>query len=450
VLSKGWNELSEGLIVSQVLKDSIAAEMDIEPGDIILRINNQKVTDVLDLQYFLADDEFTLVVEKKNKEVWQLEITKEPGEFLGIEVNSISVKGLQKCTNNCIFCFVRQMPKGMRTSLYDRDDDYRLSVTQGSYITLSNLEEADFRRIIDLHLSPLYISVHAWNPEVRARLMRNPKSGDLPQQIARLAKAGLTLHTQIVLVPGYNDGEILKETVSNLSQFYPAVQSIGVVPVGLTKFRHKLPQIRTVSADEAQAILKVGTDWQQEFKLKTGKNLVYFSDEFYILAGRDFPEAQEYDGFPQLENGIGMAAKFAAELKRYFPYLPLDIPVRRIHLVTGVSALAFFQSWAQVLNTIHGLEVVVHGIINNFFGPTVTVAGLLTAEDIADQLGDLQGEYFLIPKVMLKADENIFLDDHDLAWLEQSVNGQAILVENNGKAFLEGILGRKMEVLTGE
>jgi putative radical SAM enzyme (TIGR03279 family) len=438
--------LSDGLVVSRVLSGSIAAEMEIEAGDMLLEVCGKKIEDVLDLQYYTADDEFTLLVEKPSREVWELEIVKEPGETLGIEVKAIGAQGLKKCRNKCVFCFVEQMPPGMRESLYDRDDDYRLSFMQGSYITLSNLTEAEFRRIIALHLSPLYISVHAWDGSVREKLMQNRRVGRLAAQIQMLAEAGLMLHTQIVLVPGYNDGEILAESVKNLAAFYPAVQSIGIVPVGLTRYREKLSPLRTVSREEAKKILDEGRKWQQEFRAATGKNLVYFSDEFYALAQRPFPGTEDYDDFPQVENGIGMAAQFESEIIRFLAYLPLKVAARSVHIVTGVSAFGFFSAWARKLSVVQGLNITVHQIENRFFGPTVTVAGLLTAQDIACQLGDVKGDYFLIPKVMLKADEAIFLDDYGIEWLERQVNGRAVVVENNGKAFLEGLCGISMEV----
>jgi len=438
--------LTKGLVVAKVSAGSIASEMEIEPGDIILGVNDKQIIDVLDLQYYTADEDFTLVVEKKNQEIWELKIEKEPGELLGIEVNSLSTEGLKHCSNNCVFCFVRQMPPGLRESLYDRDDDYRLSVTQGSYITLSNLSPADFRRIIAFHISPLYISVHAWDPAARVRLMGNRKVGKIAEQIKMLAEAGLTLHTQIVLVPGYNDGVILQETVEKLASFYPSVQSIGVVPVGLTKFRKGLPDLKTVDAELAGKILAEGQRWQKNYKDKYGKNLVYFSDEFYVITGQAFPPVQEYDDFPQIENGIGMAALMQEEIQEFLPYLPQKIPRRSVHIITGVSAGAFFTFWAERLAGIQGLSISVHEIINNFFGSTVTVAGLLTAQDIAGQLGNLQGDYFLIPRVMLKADEEVFLDDYDIPWLERKVNGKALIVENNGRAFLEGVLGMELEV----
>lgn len=439
--------MSKGLVVSAVEENSIAAEMEIEPGDIILQIDGYTINDILDFQYYISDQEFTMLVEKnKHNEIWELKIEKLPGESLGIQVCTVSSEGLKKCRNNCVFCFVQQMPPGMRESLYDRDDDYRLSVTQGSYITLSNLSEEDFERIIRLHISPLYISVHAWDPQVRKRLMKNRATGELPHQIKRLAAAGLTLHTQVVLVPGYNDGDMLTETVENLAFFYPSVQSIGIVPVGLTKYREGLPKLRTVTAEEAKKLLETGLEWQKKFRQKTGKNLVYFSDEFYVLAQKDFPPAEEYDGFPQLENGIGMASKLNAELEGLWPKIPAKIPPRKIHIVTGVLAGAFFRSLKDKLRFVEGLTVIVHEIINNFFGPTVTVAGLLTARDIAEQLGNLDGDYFLIPRVMLKEDEDIFLDDYNISWLEEKVNGKAVVVENNARALLEGILGKRLEV----
>ena len=434
----------KGLVVSKVLESSIAAEMEIEPGDTIVKVGNQKVTDIIDLQYCTSEDEYKLLIKKKNNELWELEIEKEPGESLGIELCSVCVEGLMKCSNNCVFCFIQQMPPDMRESLYDRDDDYRLSLTQGSYITLSNLSRDDFQRIVDMHISPLYISVHAWNSSVRQKLMRNRNAGEIQEQLKILTDAGITLHTQVVLVPGYNDNEVLEETVENLASLYPSVQSIGIVPIGLTKHRESLPNLRTVNKTEAKRVLNIGRLWQERYNKQTGINLVYFSDEFYVLAGEDFPEPTEYDDFPQLENGIGMASLFKDEINEYISLLPKDIPSRRVHIVTGVSAAGFFRHLVSELSIINGLSTYVHEIINNYFGFTVTVAGLLTAQDIARQLGDLQGEVFLIPRVMLKADEDIFLDGYNITWLEEQVNGIAVIVENNGRSFLEGIIGGRL------
>jgi putative radical SAM enzyme (TIGR03279 family) len=392
------NILNKYLTVSSARTGSIASEMEIEAGDKILSINDSGIEDVLDFQYQISDEEFTLVIQKTNGEIWEIDIEKEQGEDLGIELNEVSIHGLKRCQNNCVFCFVQQMPTGMRPSLYVKDDDYRLSVTQGTYITLSNLTEKDFQRILGMHLSPLYVSVHAWDSETRKRMMKNNRAARLSEQIKRLAEGGITMHTQIVVVPGYNDRDILWDTIDHLAQFYPFVQSIGIVPVGLTKFREGLPCLRTITSQEAEEIIDKGTILQDGYRKKIGKSLIYFSDEFYVLAGRQFPDIEIYDEFPQIENGIGMARKFNSELKALWDQIPRKIEAKRIHLVTGVSAVPFFRELAEELNFVQGLELTVHVIRNNFFGDTVTVAGLLTAGDIADQVGNVHGEEFLIPQ----------------------------------------------------
>lgn len=438
--------MSNGLVVTAVHIGSIAEEMEIEVGDRVLKVNEEELNDIVDFQFGIAEDQFMLLIEKKNGEQWELEIEKDPEEFLGLEVE-ISSDGLKFCRNNCTFCFVAQMPKGMRSTLYDKDDDYRLSLTQGSFITLSNLNEEEIERIISLHLSPLYVSVHAWNSEVRARLMRNPHAGKLPDQIRRFAEAGIAVHAQIVVVPDHNDGEVLYETIKELGNLYPAIQSIAVVPVGLTRYREHLTSLRGFTSAEALEILAQAEVWQKKFLSLTGQHLVYYADEFYVMAGREFPGAIVYDDFPQLENGIGMARKFMTEMESVWDLLPTELAGRRIHLITGTSAQAFFESWShRLMDRIKGLELTVHVIHNDFFGTSVTAAGLLTAEDIACQLEDLSGGTFLIPRVMLKADEDLFLDDHSVKWLEEKVNGKASIVENNGIVFLEHLIGDSLEV----
>lgn len=439
--------MSKGLVVAAVHVGSIAEEMEIEVGDRVLAVNEEELNDIIDFQYGISEDEFTLLIEKGDGELWELDIEKGPSEFLGLEVETVSAQGLKKCNNNCSFCFVAQMPKGMRSSLYDRDDDYRLSLTQGSFITLSNLSEEDLDRIVSLHLSPMYISVHAWNPEVRTRLMKNPRAGKLPDQFRKLAEAGITIHAQIVLVPEHNDGDVLKETIERLGELYPSVQSIAVVPVGLTRYREKLAPLRGFTGEEARQILDSAQKWQQDYFKKTGRHFVYFSDEFYVLAGREFPEFSVYDDFPQLENGVGMARKFIHEMESAWDLLPDVVSRRSVHLITGKAAAGLFETWSKrLMDRVQGLRIKVHGINNDFFGLSVTTAGLLTAQDIAQQLGDLQGEEFLIPRTMLKADEDVFLDDFSVEWLEQKVNGKASVVDNHGVAFLEHVIGYSLEV----
>lgn len=439
--------MSKGLVVAAVDPGSIAEEMEIQAGDRILAVNDQELDDIIDFQFGVSEEDYTLLIEKPDGDQWELEIEKAPGEFLGLEVETISADGLKVCRNNCTFCFVAQMPKGMRQTLYDKDDDYRLSLTQGSFITLSNLSEEELARIMSLHLSPLYISVHAWKAEVRSRLMRNPQAGKLSEQLKRLAEAGIRLHAQIVLVPEHNDGDILVETIERLGELYPAVQSIAVVPVGLTRYRDNLTPLRGFTPEEAGWLLDKAKLWQNDFLAKTGRHLVCFADEFYVLAGREFPELSVYDDFPQLENGVGMVRKFITEIESGWNSLPREVSERRVHLITGISAQKLFEVWRERLEQrIQGLTLMIHGIRNEFFGLSVTCAGLLTAQDIAQQLGDLEGEDFLIPRVMLKADEDLFLDDRSVLWLEETVNGKAYIVQNEGLAFLEHVIGYPLEV----
>lgn len=439
--------MPKGLVVAAVNPGSIAEEMEIQVGDRVLTVNEEEINDIIDFQFGISEEDYTILIEKPNGELWELEIEKDSGEFLGLEVETISAEGLKVCRNNCTFCFIAQMPIGMRASLYDRDDDYRLSLTQGSFITLSNLSEEEFERILRMHLSPLYISVHAWNPEVRARLMKNPHAGKLPEQLKRFAEAGIVVHAQVVLVPDHNDGDVLRETIERLAELYPSVQSIGVVPVGLTRYREQLTPLRGFTSAEANEILDQAERWQKHFFEHTGQHLVYFADEFYIIAGREFPEASVYDDFPQLENGVGMARKFINEIEGGWNQLPKEIAERHVHLITGTSAQELFESWrGRLMEQVSGLKLTVHAIRNDFFGPSVTAAGLVTAQDIAHQLGDLLGEEFLIPRVMLKADEDIFLDDVSVQWLEEKVNGKSSIVENDGLSFLEHVIGYSLEV----
>lgn len=439
--------MPQGLVIARVQPGSIAEELEIQPGDGIVAVDGQIVQDIVDFQYLTADNEFTISIQKAERgELWEYEIEREYGEYLGLEFENVSVEGLKFCANNCIFCFVAQMPRGLRKSLYAKDDDYRLSLTQGSFITLSNLSEAEFERILHLHLSPLYISVHAWDPEARALLMKNTQAGRIGEQLQRLAETGITIHAQIVLVPEYNDGEILAETVQNLAALYPAIQSLAVVPVGLTRYRERLTKLRSFRSEEARAILEKGHQWQIAFRERFDSNLVYFADEFYVLAGMDFPEPEAYDEFPQLENGVGMASQFRAQMREAWNDLPTKISEREVYVITGTSAAGFFTHWIQeIVKRVSGLRIHLKPIVNRFFGPEVTVAGLLTAGDIAEQLGNINGKEFLIPSVMVKADEAVFLDDRGVSWLEEEVGGRCVLVENDGRDFLLKLLGEFVE-----
>jgi putative radical SAM enzyme (TIGR03279 family) len=348
---------SQGLLISDVDPQGIASEVGIEPGDRVISVDGRDIKDILDFQYETSEEAYTLVVAKKDPdEIWEIDIECSPEESLGVAFADVAVDGLKVCRNNCVFCFIRQMPPGLRSSLYEYDDDYRMSVSRGNYITLTNLQEEEFERILDMGISPLYISVHAWNPGIRARMMGNPEAAKLPGHMTRLAQGGIEMHTQIVLVPGCNDGDALHHTVHQLAGLYPRVLSIGVVPVGLTRFRSRLDSLRGLTPRECEGILDKGETWQKDFRRRHGKNLVYFADEFYLACGRDVPLPWEYDGFEQIENGIGMLSAFWDELqsllntgfaarKDSVPGSAPDMPDIRSsrHLITGVLVETFLH-----------------------------------------------------------------------------------------------------------
>ncbi|MCL1791177.1 MAG: DUF512 domain-containing protein [Peptococcaceae bacterium] len=437
----------QGLLVAAVDPSGIAAELGIEPGDRVLSIDEHIITDILDYQYAIGEACFTLVVSKAGgDELWEFDVERDPEETLGISFAEMATDGLKTCRNNCVFCFVRQMPPGLRASLYEFDDDYRLSASLGNYITLTNMSEQEFDRIIDLRVSPLYISVHSWDTQIRARMMGNPHAINLPENLRRLARAGIVMHTQIVLVPGYNDKVVLRHTVEQLGKLYPQVQSIGVVPVGLTRFRFDLEPLRVLTPQECSSILVTGKAWQQDFRRRYEKNLVYFADEFYLACGNDIPPPEEYDGFDQLENGIGLLSSFENELADLLTNCRKPMTLKPIHVVTGLIAEPFLNQSLNLVQRYSSLcqtpipPVRIHGIRNDFFGSRITVAGLVTATDIAAQMGDLGGEAFMIPRVMLRAGTQEFLDGHTVAWLEKRLNGPARIVNNTAEGFLHGIL----------
>jgi putative radical SAM enzyme (TIGR03279 family) len=367
---------------------------------------------------------------------------------LGIELSDVSVDGVKTCRNKCVFCFVEQMPPGMRSSLYEKDDDFRLSATKGSFITLSNLTEAEFGRLLRERISPLYISVHAWDPELRERLMTYRGTRQLPVQIAALSEAGIEMHTQIVVVPGYNDGAALDETVRALAALR-GVSSIGVVPVGLTAQREGLPVLSPVNSAGAHTILAAGHRLQEEFLTRCGRRRVFYADEFYMLAGLDLPPAEAYEGFPQLENGIGLWAKFQSEIDWTWGKMRESLQTEgssasRLHIVTGVLTGAHIRRLTAELQKVPGLpELVVHAVPNHTFGGSVTVTGLLTAGDIAAALGDVHGDTVLLPDVLLREQDAVFLDDRDVAWLAEHLGGRVEVVPTRGESFLNAVFARQ-------
>ncbi|KXS42308.1 MAG: hypothetical protein AWU54_1367 [Candidatus Frackibacter sp. T328-2] len=419
--------------IEAVSPNSIAADLDIESGDKLMSINGMPIRDYIDYKFLVTDLYLEVLIKKSNGEEWLLEIEKDYDEDLGLEFSDIIYDGLKKCNNNCLFCFVNQSPPGLRRTLNLKDDDYRFSFLQGSYITLTNLRAKDFERIKRMHLSPLYISIHTTNPKLRVKMLRNKKAGKVLDRLKDLAEFGIEFHTQIVLCPNLNDGEELDRTVQDLDELASAVKSLAVVPVGLTKFRDELYDLRSFTKDEAKQVVAQVEDWQQKLGQQQGGNYLYLADEFYLLAEQPLPEAEAYDGFPQLENGVGMVRLFWDQFAEVEDELPDTIEEeKKFTLVTGELGEKALRPVVARLNEIRNLVVELLVVPNNFFGREVTVTGLLTGKDIIKKIREeeVTGRVIL-PEILLN-DDGLFIDDLKLEELEAEFDYlEFILVANN-------------------
>lgn len=429
--------------VVSVHPDGIAAEIGIKPGDRILAINGEPVTDILDYLYLTAGEEIVLELEHAG-ETWEVEIEKDYDENLGLEVE---MPVMRSCANRCIFCFVDQMPAGLRPTLYCKDDDYRYSFLAGQFVTLTGLGRKDLERIKKYRLSPLYVSVHTTNPKLREKIMGNRQAGKIMELLTELAAAGIQFHTQAVLMPGINDGEELERTIRDLSRLGEALLSLAVVPVGLTAYREGLYPLRPFTPAEAGEVLTTVHRWQEYFYTRRGQYIVHAADEFYLLANKPFPPADRYEGFPQLENGVGMAVLFWDEFASIEKFLPRRLSAfRRVKVVTGVSgAKVVGPVLSRLENQVANLRAEMVVVENSFFGPTVTVTGLLTGRDIAAALRQNKEEVdaVLLPSHVLKRDEPLFLDGMTLADLEKEAGGPVLVVDMNRGAedFVGKVLG---------
>ncbi len=435
--------------VLHVHEGSLAQEVDIEPGDEILAINSQPIRDIVDLQFAMACEEMTIEVRKANGEQWLIEVDKDYDENLGVDWENPTVDRVKLCHNKCVFCFVDQIPGNMRKTLNMRDDDYRLSFLHGNFVTLTNLKDADLERIATLHMSPLNVSVHTTNPDLRIKMLGNKKrAGDILRQIKFLADADIEMNTQIVLCPDWNDGDELDRTIEELSAFYPAVRTLSVVPVGLTKHRQGLAQLRNVTQKDAQNVIARINVWQDKLRPALGANFVHAADEFYVIAVADVPTALYYDEFAQIENGVGLLRTFMDGFDRTQGDLPLKmIKSRHVAVVTGTSASRTIKDSAKQLNRIEGLTVDVHVIENRFYGSQVTVTGLITGQDIVNQVRDrLKADVLIIPDVMLKDDRDVFLDDYTVERVQDEIKAPVLIVPTNASGMVNGILGRIAEL----
>ncbi len=433
-----------GLLITDVEDQSIAEELGVKPGDRLLSINEQPVRDILDYRFLCAAEELLVKVTTQAGEVWELEIEKEYEEDLGLDFGEHSFGATRRCHNRCLFCFVDQMAPKMRETLYIKDDDYRLSFWQGNFVTLTNVKEAELQRIIDQRMGPLFISVHTTNPELRARMLNNRFAGNIMDQLSKLAKAGIEMHTQVVLCPDINDGAELKRTIEDLAGLWPEVQSMAVVPVGVTKYRQGLYNLRTFTQSEASQVIDLVEGYQQEFLEQWGDSFVYASDEFYVMAGKPIPPTENYGNFPQTENGVGLARLFLDEWDSIKDDLPQRISSNhRVTLVTGTSGAAILQQVVDGLNQIKDLQVDLEVVKNQFFGESVTVTGLLTGGDIIKALKNKNlGDAVILPSVMLRDGEEVFLDDVTVSDVADKIQTPVEVVDGP-ENLVEVLLGTK-------
>lgn len=416
--------------ISKVRKHSLADKAGIQAGEKLCSVNGCAVRDIIELSFLTTDDLVELEIENHDGQKRLLQIAKYPDEDLGLEFESAVFDKVRTCYNNCIFCFVDQMIPGMRPSLYVRDDDYRLSFLYGNFITLTNMNDADFDRIIKTHLSPLYISVHATDPQVRCQMMHNRFAGEIMDKMQRLLDAGIQIHTQIVCCPGYNDGAVLQKTFEDLYALHPGILTMAVVPVGLTKHRAHLHPMRTFTPDEAAQVVENVTAWQQQCREETGKSFVYLGDEFYLLAGKELPPSDYYDGFPQLENGIGLTRNFLNEWEQALQHLQSAQGTEPAVIPVGESAYKVLQPLLDAFNAQYKTEHRFLSVKNKFFGGHVNVTGLLTGSDILPEVKNCQR--VILPAVVLNQD-NLFLDDMALAQFKKDLNGKVEIAANAGE-----------------
>lgn len=433
------------IYIKDILPNSIAEEMEIEAGDYLLTINDTEIKDILDYKYQIFDEYIVVTIEKADGEIWDLEIEKEENEDLGLVFEEQLIDKPRSCANKCIFCFMDQLPPKVRETLIFKDDDFRLSFMTGNYVTFTNSSYRDLDRIIKYHLSPINISVHATDPEVRKMMLNNKNAGMILEYIKYLTDNGIQVNAQIVLCPGINDGEVLDRTISELSAFYPNLLSIAIVPVGLTKHREGLFELKGFTSEEASKLINQVESWQTKFYEKYEDNLVFCADEFYVKANREIPDCTRYGNFEQLEDGIGLMSYFTMDFnKTLMKYKPRKLE-KVVSVATGKSAYKFIREKADILEkTFEGLKINVYDIENLFFGPEITVTGLITGGDLIEGLKDKKlGEYLVIDKKMLKDDADIFLDNVSLDEVSEVLHIKIIKSDSFGEGFLDAIISKK-------
>ncbi|WP_268874771.1 DUF512 domain-containing protein [Clostridium sp. Marseille-P3244] len=429
-------------IVQTVEQGSIAEEMGIEPGDVLLSVNGNEIEDIFDYQYYVEDEEILLLIEKPDGEQWELEIGKDADEQLGIGFGEGLMDEYRSCCNRCIFCFIDQMPPGMRDTLYFKDDDSRLSFLQGNYVTLTNMTDHDVERIIKYRLEPINISFHTTNPELRCRMLHNRFAGDALKKVDAFYQGGIEMNGQIVLCRGINDKDELERSIRDLTRYIPLLKSVSVVPVGLTRFRDGLCPLEPFTREDAREVLAVIHRWQEKLFEEYGMHFIHAGDEWYLLAGQEVPEERRYDGYLQLENGVGMLRLLMDEFEEGYRSLTGDKREEELSIATGKLAYPYIRKMAaRMEERFPGIRIHVYAIENRFFGERITVAGLITGQDLTGQLkGKNLGKRLLIPCSMLRADEDVFLDDYTVEQAAEALQVPVDIVKSSGQDLIDAIL----------
>lgn len=437
------------LMVAEIInveKGSIADEAGIEVGDIILSINGEKLRDIIDYKYSCSEEFLEVEVEKKDGEVWVIEIEKDFDEDLGIEFKTDTFDKVNTCRNKCLFCFVDQMPIGLRKSLYIKDDDFRLSFLHGNFVTLTNLSKVDMKRIAEYHLSPIYVSVHATDPDVRIKMLKNPKAGEILAQLKTFKKNNIDFHAQVVLCPGINDGAILKQTIADLIELLPSLLSLAIVPVGITKYH--TGTMRPVSKKEAKETLKIIREASEGLFKKIGHYMISAADEFYLLAEEPVPAVKYYDNYPQYENGVGIIRSFYEDFKKASRKI-INFPGRKSETKYVISAVSGSKALLPLIEDFYlrtGINVEIITVKNEFFGELVTVTGLLTGGDVAKTLAAWRKKFgskkpqVLLPDILLKKGEEVFLDGKTVTEVVQESKTDIKIVTTDGASLVKALM----------
>lgn len=441
--------------IEGVAKGTIAEELGIEKGDYLVTVNDVEIVDVLDYKYLISDEDIVIVIEKKNGEVEEIEIEKEENEDLGLIFEEELIDKPRRCANHCIFCFMDQLPENVRNTLIYKDDDYRLSFLTGNYITMTNMIERDIDRIIKYHLSPINVSIHATDVEVRAGMLRNKNAYRVFEFMKKLNEAGIYMNGQIVLCKNINDGKVLEKTLTDIEEYFPNLRSVSIVPVGLSRYRENLYHLESFGKEDSREVIKLVEKFQKKYKEKYGSVKVFLSDEWYVNADMDVPPAELYDGFPQLENGVGLIASFEEDFNLHLnkikttPELLKKVETREktVTILTGKIAEKHIKKHAKILeDNFKNIHINVIAVENNYMGEEITVTGLIVGEDIQHLINKLEeekydlGDYVIISDIMLKDDEDVFLDDMTLEELRSKINTKLVVAFGNPESFIETVL----------